>query len=167
MNRLVNTTRYIYAILSGIPIGIVLFFFGINGVTLNESDLHKLTGIVNELKQEDNIIFLKLNNESNYYHTGIPERVEVILDNINLGDKITIYRIKNNDGLFYIEKLTKGDETIIAFNKALLIPFISLVLGVIIITVGIVYLVRNFSDLFGGNKEKMEHFLDPWRKNKY
>ncbi len=32
--------------------------------------------------------------------------------------------------------------------------------------IGIVYLIRNFSDLFGGDKEKMEDFLDPWRKNK-
>ncbi len=119
MNRFVNTTRYLYAILSAIPIGIVLFFFGINGLTLDESDLHKRTGIVKELKQKDNIIFLKLNNEPDYYHTGIPKRVEAILDNINLEDKVTIYRIKNNDGLCYIEKLTKDDKTIIAFNKAL------------------------------------------------
>jgi uncharacterized protein (UPF0333 family) len=109
---------------------------------------------------------LKLDNEPNYYHTGIPERIKIIEENINVGDKVTIYRIKDNNGLCYIEKLTKGGKTLIEFNNALLIPFISLLFGIIIVAAGIVYLIQNFSDLFGGDKEKMEDFIYPWKKYK-
>jgi|GEM_PF-2174923 hypothetical protein len=166
MNRFANTSRYIYAILSGIPIGLILLVFGIRGISLDEGNLYKRTGVVKELKEKEGLVFLKLNNEYEYYHTGIPERVEIINENIQIGDKVTVYRIKNNEGLYFIEKLVKNNAVLIEFNKAPLVPFISLLLGSLIIIAGIIYLAQNFSDLFGGNKEKMEDFIDPWRKNK-
>ncbi len=166
MNRFVNTSRYLYAILLGIPIGLILLFFGINGISLDETELHKKTGIVKELRLKDGVVYLKLNNEPSYFHTAIPEQVRIIEENINTGDKVTIYKIKDNSGLCYIEKLTKNGETLIEFKNALLVPVVSLLLGVVIIIAGIVYLIQNFSDLFGGDKEKTKDFIDPWRKYK-
>lgn len=166
MSKFVNISRYLYAILSGIPIGLILLFFGINGVSLDENDLHKKTGIVKELRLKDNVVYLKLNNEPSYYHTAIPVQVRIIEEKINTGDKVTVYKIKDNSGICYIEKLTKNGETLIEFKNALLVPVISLILGIIIVAAGIVYLIRNFSDLFGGDKEKMEDIIDPWSKYK-
>ena len=166
MNKFSNTSRYIYAILSALPIGIFLMFFGIKGVSITESKLHKSTGYVKVMSTKGISLVIKLNNSTINFNTAIPEHVELIKENIRIGDKITIYRINGKHELNYIEKLVKDGEVLIEFKKALLVPLISLFLGLIILIAAIVYLIQNPSDFFGGDKNKMEDFVDPWRKNK-
>lgn len=166
MNRGVNISRYIYAVLSGIPIGLILLIFGFKGVTINEDKLFKETGIIKDIRIENIDLIIQIRKSKNIYNTAIPEHISIIEDNLEKGDEITIYKRRGRNSLNFIEKLEKNGKVLIEFDKAPLIPLVSLILGLIITIAGIVYLIQNFSDLFGADEEKMEDFIDPWKKYK-
>jgi hypothetical protein len=159
-------SRYIYAILSALPISLMMLWFGYDGIMLTEDKLDKKTGIIEELIIEAEYSELKLKSISTRYNTSIPDHVSKISKELKKGDLITIYKIRGSNNMDFIEKLVKDGKVLIEFDKAPLVPWISFVLGLMLLISVIIYLYQNFSDLFGGDKEKMEDFLDPWRKDK-
>lgn len=164
MHRFINISRYIYAALLVLPLGIVMFLFGIKNLLLTVDKLEKRTGIVKELNITAQKVTLKLSNSTFIYETSIPEHVKILSKDINKGDTITVYKIKGKSE--YIERVDKKNKVLFEFEKVYFIPGIIMIIGLVILVSSIIYLIKELSDFWGGDKEKMNDFLDPWKKYK-
>ena len=164
MNRFRNISRYIYAVLLVLPFGIVMFSFGIKNLLVTVDKLEKRTGKIQELTISSSKVTLKLNNSYIIYETSIPERVDILSRELKKGNIITIYKIEGKSN--FIERIDKSSKILIEFEKVYFVSGIISVIGLIILVSSIIYLIKELPDLFGGDKGKMDDFLDPWKKYK-
>ena len=164
MKKVFKKVGYLRAIFIMFPIGVMLIVFGIKGFNTKLDKLDKRIGVITHIKYSDKTAFIKLNKANFYYETSIDYRVETIRKKLNIGDKVQIYKRKGESK--FIQGLYKSGNVLIEYNPPYKAAITTILIGIILLIITVLYIIKSPYHLWGGDKEKMTDFLDPWKKYK-
>lgn len=149
---------YLRAIFIMLPVSLFFIVFGVKGIITKLDKLDKRIGIITNIKYSDNTVFIKLNSVNFYYETSVDYRVDIIKQNLNIGDKIVVYKRKGKSK--FIQRLDKNGSVLIEYNPPYKAAITILFIGVIFLIITVSYIIKSPHHLWGGDKDKMNKFFD-------
>jgi hypothetical protein len=156
-----DRTSYIRAIFRTLPFGLAALYFGITGLITSEESLPKYSGRVQDvymgqvfdevIDKYTKTLQLKIENGEKF-KTTITEYINIIKNNIAVGDTIVVWTGKDNNEIY---KLVCNNNLLIPYDPTTWVDIFFLVIGIIYSVLAIGYLITTPEDLWGGDKEKM------------
>lgn len=145
--KLFKKVGYLRAIIVMLPLSIFLIVAGFKGINTKLNELDMKVGIIENIKYSNNTAYIKLKSEKFYYETSITQKVYIIKNQINIGDKITLYKSKGRSNL--IKRIDKNNIILFdykSFNFGALIIFI---IGIVTLLITLLYVLKSSHHLIG------------------
>ncbi len=157
-----DITRYLRAIFVLLPVGILLIYWGLEGLKKSVDDLPYSNGTVENFhtgkmyfkncKCRVKTFFIYINEDEKPYVTSITEHIELLTKNINLGDSVEIWTWEKYDDN-QIEQIKIHGEVIIPYNKTIGLYLGFLVIGISLTALCLFYIIKSPEDLLGKKKD--------------
>jgi hypothetical protein len=77
---------------------------------------------------------------------------------------VQIYKRKGESK--FIQGLYKNGNVLMEYNPPYKAAITTILIGIIFLIITVLYIIKSPYHLWGGDKEKMTEFLDPWGKYK-
>ncbi len=153
-----NKTRYLRSIFILIPVGIMLLYFGYEGVTKKIEDFPYHKGVVQDYKLgqkyfkdcecRTKTFFIYIKQKDFPYITTIQNHIEILKSNINESDSIEIWtwdKTNYNE----IEQVKLNGKLIIPYKKTIGLYVAFLIIGIGLLILCVFYILNSSEDFFG------------------